>query len=174
MRRGWPIGESSSAAAERADDLETAYDLHGRALYRYALGVTGSREDAEDAVQEVFVKLAGYGRLPCAGPKLARYLFRAARNAAIGMLRRRGRTRTAPLDGDLAAEATEGESFAGLSECVLNLPIKQREVVALKVLEEMTFEEIGRALGISPNTAASRYRYAIARLRSAMEDDRNG
>ena len=118
-------GINRAARADGADDLESAFDLHGSALYRYALGVTGSREDAEDAVQEAFVRLARAGRIPCSGQVLARYLFRAACNAAISALRRRRRDRTVPL-------------------------------------------------GISANTAASRYRYAIARLRLQLEDERNG
>jgi len=167
-------GINRAARADGADDLESAFDLHGSALYRYALGVTGSREDAEDAVQEVFVRLARAGRIPCAGQALARYLFRAARNAAISALRRRRRDRTVPLEDGLRAEPPGEDSFGGLRDAVRGLPLKQREVLALKVLQQMTFEEIGAALGVSANTAASRYRYAIARLRLQLEDERNG
>ena len=44
----------------------------------------------------------------------------------------------------------------------------QREVTVLHIWGELTFAEIGEVLGVSPNTAASRYRYALARLREAM------
>jgi len=48
------------------------------------------------------------------------------------------------------------------------LPAEQREVLALKVDGELTFEEIGGLLNVSPNTAASRYRYALEKLRDAL------
>ncbi|MCA1596341.1 MAG: hypothetical protein LC772_07955, partial [Chloroflexi bacterium] len=49
------------------------------------------------------------------------------------------------------------------------LPVEQREVLALKVFQGLTFKEIARATGISINTAASRYRYGIEKLREALE-----
>ena len=51
------------------------------------------------------------------------------------------------------------------------LPREQREVVVLKVFEEMTFAEIGRLVGVSPNTAASRYRYAVAKMKEMLSDE---
>ncbi|MBV9468194.1 MAG: hypothetical protein JOZ57_02980, partial [Abitibacteriaceae bacterium] len=51
------------------------------------------------------------------------------------------------------------------------LPIEQREVIALKVAENLTFAEIAALLKISPNTAASRYRYGIERLRSWWQEE---
>lgn len=171
LQQNQAAGIDRPARADSADDLESAFDLYGSALYRYALGVTGSREDA---VQEVFVRLARAGRIPWEKPRLAAYLFRSARNAAISILRRRGRDRTVPLEDGLRAEPPGEGGFGVLREAVRGLPLKQREVLALKVLQQMTFEEIGAALGVSANTAASRYRYAIARLRLQLEDERNG
>jgi RNA polymerase sigma-70 factor (ECF subfamily) len=50
------------------------------------------------------------------------------------------------------------------------LPPKQREVIAMKIDGELTFAEIGAVLGVSANTAASRYRYALEKLRRSLED----
>jgi len=60
----------------------------------------------------------------------------------------------------------EGEP--ALERALARLSVEQREVVALKVEGGLTFEEIGAALAVSPNTAASRYSYALARLREAL------
>ncbi|MCC6484045.1 MAG: RNA polymerase sigma factor [Armatimonadetes bacterium] len=169
VRDGLVIGAGHKAAVESACDLEAAYDLYGPSLYRYALGVTGSSDDAQDAVQEVFARLARRDQLPCSGVRLARFLFRAARNASITILRQRKRRPTAPLDTDLPASEAVVDGLGGLREAVTRLPVEQREVVSLKVLDEMTFAEIGSVLGISANTAASRYRYAIGKLRRTME-----
>jgi len=59
---------------------------------------------------------------------------------------------------------------ADLEQALQSLPPEQREVIALKVDAGLTFAEIGVSLGISPNTAASRYRYALEKLRSALRE----
>ena len=55
-----------------------------------------------------------------------------------------------------------------LSEALAGLPEEQRAVVHLKLWEGLTFEEIAAALDISPNTAASRYRYGLDKLRDRL------
>jgi RNA polymerase sigma-70 factor (ECF subfamily) len=57
------------------------------------------------------------------------------------------------------------EKSTNLQELLARLPREQREVVALKVWEEMTFAEIAQVVKASPNTVASRYRYGIEKLR---------
>jgi RNA polymerase sigma-70 factor (ECF subfamily) len=54
--------------------------------------------------------------------------------------------------------------------CLAGLPPEQREVIVLKFWHGRTFEEIGTLLGISPNTAAGRYRYGIRRLKACMQE----
>jgi RNA polymerase sigma-70 factor (ECF subfamily) len=61
---------------------------------------------------------------------------------------------------------TVQEKSDWLRAAIHTLPVEQRDVVALKIDGELTFGEIGAALGISPNTAASRYRYALEKLRT--------
>jgi len=74
----------------------------------------------------------------------------------------------AQVDNSQAANEQREELEASLR----TLPENQREVVVLKVDGELTFEQIGAALGISANTAASRYRYALERLRTSLSDSR--
>ena len=74
------------------------------------------------------------------------------------------REEVAVLDSESTSEPrvfeTEDESQRVLAEAVNHLPADQREVVIMKIWNELTFQEIGTVLGISQNTAASRYRYA--------------
>jgi RNA polymerase sigma-70 factor (ECF subfamily) len=65
-----------------------------------------------------------------------------------------------PLEGD--------ERRAAIEEALQRLPRDQREVLVLKIWGELTFEQIGMTLELSPNTAASRYRYALAALRTEL------
>ena len=67
-----------------------------------------------------------------------------------------------------APEDSPADERDSLSAALQGLPVKQREVVVLKIYESMTFEEIGSMLRISVNTAASRYRYGIERLRKTL------
>jgi RNA polymerase sigma-70 factor (ECF subfamily) len=73
---------------------------------------------------------------------------------------------------DVAAREPGGvaiEQAARLERALENLPVEQREIITLKVDGGLTFAEIASVLGISANTAASRYRYALEKLRTALE-----
>jgi RNA polymerase sigma-70 factor (ECF subfamily) len=104
------------------------------------------------------------------------FLIRLAHNLAIDHLRRRGtRQRAHDRFGaeavDLfapAADPDEGAFRQALAGILGELPALQRAVVHLKLWEGLTFEAIGEALDISPNTAASRYRYALDKLRDRL------
>lgn len=63
----------------------------------------------------------------------------------------------------------DSDELDAVRKAVDGLPEEQREVVVLKIFEEMTFEEISQLMRISQNTVASRYRYAIEKLRKNMK-----
>jgi RNA polymerase sigma-70 factor (ECF subfamily) len=156
-------------AAGRDEAFAALYARDGAALFRAALAVVGSRADAEDAVQEVFVGLArGRAGLAAVG-NLRAYLFTALRHAAAKTIARRRADRRAPLPDLAGVPAPEPRSpAAGLERALAGLPSARREVIALKIDAGLTFREIAAVLGVSPNTAASRYRYALAELRAAL------
>ena len=152
--------------------LARTYDAYGGRLYRYALVLLQRPRDAEDAVQNVFVRLAaGNGRLAQIGDPEA-YLFRAIRNEAASCLRRRRRLASREVDIDdadgLVARSgpADGDERRAVARALARLRPDQREVVGLHAFEGLTFAEIGALLGKSPHTVASRYRLAIARLAS--------
>jgi RNA polymerase sigma-70 factor (ECF subfamily) len=154
--------------------LEELYDQYAAGLFRYALALVGSAEDAEDAVQEVWVRLAReHGRLRRIGSMRA-YLFAAVRNAAWSILRSRRRRNEVHVEDFDAEPSTMRVECMALRECFAGLPVEQREVLALKVYEGMTFNEIARTVAASINTVASRYRYAIERLRKSLEEPPDG
>jgi RNA polymerase sigma-70 factor (ECF subfamily) len=160
-------------ARGRAEALDTIWDLCARDLYGLALWRTGSRTDAEDAVQDVFLRLARVPRSLSGARRPRAYLLAMAHRAAVDQLRRR---RERPLDPDLPlmgpvvdpARAADAERASRLAR---ELPPKQRAAVFLKVFAGLTFEDIGRVTGVPTFTAASRYRLAIRRLRRWMGVD---
>jgi RNA polymerase sigma-70 factor (ECF subfamily) len=162
--------------AEGRDDAFAAlYDRYGPLLLRAAHGLLGSRPDAEDAVQEVFVGIVRV-RHTLAGVENPRaYLLTALRHAAAKIIAGRGRENAIPLADFSQVAAPSPRSLASehavrLERALQALPAEQRELIALKVDGGLTFSEVATLLDISPNTAASRYRYALEKLRAALQE----
>lgn len=157
------------AARLRYEDVRDLYRDHGPALLAYAAAMLGDRSTAEDVLHMVFLKLMGSPQLP-AEPRP--YLFRAVRNAALNS--RRSRSRDVPLEEQswLAGPPAMVEEGLALEKAMGELPPEQREVVVMHIWGEMTFEEIARVLDLQANTAASRYRYGLNKLRAIMQRER--
>jgi len=172
------VGAHENAAMSEVS-LESLYDGYGRSLYRFALTLVGSTDDAEDAVSEVFARVArDPDRLGRVGDIRA-YLFSSTRNAAYSILRARRRRENieTTLCGEIIV-AAQGSGHMHDSEAVCRafagLPVEQREVVVLKVYDQMTFREIAEATRTRMNTVVSRYRYGIEKLRQALEVNEDG
>ena len=149
-------------------EIETLYRQHGAALLLFASAISGDRSGAQDAVHHVFLKALENGSLGRAVNKKA-YLFACVRNAVLNDAKLQDRS--VALDVDPAWFSPPGRDCPGeqnLRRALGGLPDDQREVLVLHVWGELTFSEIGDLLGVSSNTAASRYRYALAKLRSSM------
>ncbi len=145
-------------------------------LFAFLLNLIRDEIDAKDLLQDLFVKLAQRPRLLDGVRDERAFLIRLVHNLAIDLMRRRGArernderlaTETASLFAP-AADPDERELRAALTEALGELPIEQRAVVHLKLWEGLTFEAIAEALDLSPNTAASRYRYGIDKLRQRL------
>jgi len=149
-------------------EIEVLYRQHGAALLLFASALSGDRGRAQDALQQVFLKAIENGSLSQAINKKA-YLFACVRNAVLNDAKLQ--QRNMPLDIDSAWFSPPDRDYAAeqnLRRALGDLPEDQREVIVLHVWGDLTFSEIGDLLGVSLNTAASRYRYALAKLREAM------
>jgi RNA polymerase sigma-70 factor, ECF subfamily len=160
-------------AAGDAEAFDALYERLGARLYRAALGMLNCREDAEDAVQETFVALVRSRKRLTAINDIEAYVFASLRRAAgrCAAKRPRGQFTSETLIQEAAAPPERNE-HAGLGEdlrrAVGALSAEQREVIALKIDGQLTFAQIGAATGASVNTAASRYRYALKKLRELL------
>ncbi len=157
-------------------DIAGLYDNHAQALYAFLLNLTRNEDDTRDVLQEVFVKLARQPGLLDGVREERAFLIRLAHNAAIDLMRRRGtREKHHELFGAECVTAfartddPDEESFRrALAEALAELPPDQRAVVHLKLWEGLTFEQIAATLEIPLNTAASRYRYGLDKLRGRL------
>jgi RNA polymerase sigma-70 factor, ECF subfamily len=164
--------ENEMENAQSEDDWQTCFRQLGPALLLFARRWTNCRAEAEDIVQEAFVR---FWRRQDSVQNRA-LLYATVRSTALDRLRsaeRRARRETvAALESEPHFEpqfttADEGQQM--LAAAVERLPNEQREVVILKIWNELTFAEIGHVLEISQNTAASRYRYALAALKNHLQ-----
>jgi len=150
---------------------------HGPKLLLCARQWTRSLADAEDVLQEAFVRYWRHQRQLPGDPQAL--IITSIRRAALDHNRREDRRAAREEKGGdaLVAEGMVFEKLPGegderrleIEGAMQRLPAEQREVLVLKIWQEFTFEKIGEVLDIPPNTAASRYRYALNALRKELE-----
>lgn len=161
--------------------LGALYDLTSPRLVRLAIAVTRNQHDAEDAVQAVLVRIARRPQLLSQAKCPWAYLLRMVRNEAITLGRKNSRWRTLcnltmQNLSDLVTmrrvdELEQEETHRAVWAALRVLPPEQSEVVVLKIWEGMTFAQIGQVLEVSPNTVASRYQYAMAKLTQKLRTE---
>ncbi len=161
---------------EAPDSWEAWLDAHGAALFLFARSLGCADADAEDAVQEGFLRF--WPRRRRARDPRA-YLFRcvhsAARDGQRAAVRRRGHEGAAAPEARVwfRDELERDEERARLAEALRALPAEQREVVVLHAIAGLTFAAAGEVLGVSRHTAASRYRYALDKLERILVGGRS-
>lgn len=160
-------------------------EVHGPKLLLFARQQSRSEQDAEDIFQEALVKLSkktSSGEFTGGQDAWLPYLYTQIRREAIDLGRktdRRRRREQIVVEDKVNLEATRkdpwfdsggalAERAETLQDALQELPEKFAEVVIMKVWGERTFAEIGEALDISLNTAASRYRYGLEALRKKL------
>lgn len=162
-------------AISHDESWKSWFRLHGPKLLLCARQWTRSLADAEDVVQDAFVRY--WRRQRSLGGDPQALLLTSIRRAAFDLARRNRRRTDREEHAEDDRDETEG-LFAPLAEAddrrraieaaLQLLPVEQREVLVLKIWGELTFDEIARQLDIPLNTAASRYRYALAALRREL------
>lgn len=159
-----------------ADELARLYDAHAAALFGFLLRLAGNEADVHDLLQELFVKLGARAEVLAGVQDERGFLLRMAHNLFLDLVRRKGtRSRYEEASAGekppvfLPADTADESQFRARLETALGeLPEEQRTVVHLKLWEGMTFDAIADALGIPLNTAASRYRYGVDKLRARL------
>ena len=154
------------------EDWKSCFREIAPGLLLFARQWVQSAADAEDIVQEAFVK---FWRRNHKIDNRA-LLYAAVRSIALDFIRRD--SRRARREATAMAESGEftepqfefdDDTQRVLADAIHCLPREQREVVIMKIWNELTFAEIAGAIGISQNTAASRYRYALATLKNTLQ-----
>ena len=151
-------------------DAQSLIELIPR-LRRYARALVGDRAASDDLVQDTLERAWAKLHLYRRGTDLRAWLFTVMHNVHVNRLRA---TRpTDPLEDEmpeLAQRATQGDALVvrDLERAIGALPPAQREVLLLVALEDLSYEETARALGIPIGTVMSRLSRARHKLRTMM------
>jgi RNA polymerase sigma-70 factor (ECF subfamily) len=168
---------------------------HERALWNFVRRFVSDPTTAEDLLQEVFLRVVRSADEWQPTAKFTTWVYTIARNLCTDHARRMSHRKAASLDGPAAADG-EGsgprriDGVAGadrggeaalqdrelaerIERALATLPVEQREVFLMRELQDMPFAEIAEAVGASLPTVKSRMRYALERLRAALDDWRD-
>jgi RNA polymerase sigma-70 factor (ECF subfamily) len=143
------------------------YEERRDACLRAVAVISGDREGAEDLVAEAFARAWARWAQVRRHPAPSAWVVRTAVNARVSWWRRR-RSEVEWGDHDPpAVEHPRGVIDGSLLAALRRLPVRQREVIALRVLLDLDTDTTARALGIAPGTVTSHLARAIATLRRA-------
>ncbi len=150
---------------------EAEVAVHIPRLRRYARALVGERHAADDLVQDTLERALNKFHLWRQGSDLRAWLFAIMHNVFVNQLRARGARPEEPLDESFdvaAAAAGDRLEVRDLDAALARLPVEQREVLLLVGLEELSYAEAARALGIPIGTVMSRLFRGRERLRALL------
>ncbi len=144
-------------------------------LYSVAWRILRSREDAEDVLQEAFIKAFKSIKDFREESSLSTWLYRIVVNMSIDFSTRKKRFKIVELHENIEAMDNPERSFKiknlreDINKAILSLPERQRAVFTLRFYEHMKFSDISEILGVSEGAVKAQYHHAINKLRSALK-----
>ncbi len=162
----------------KGEALGQIYEKYKNDLLNLALSLLDDKTQAEDVVHDVYLAFAKKVKTIQLKSSLKGYLMTSVANRIRNIARCENRNKTCMETGRIGSTCNYplqqkilSEKFQEVEKALVSLPFEQREVIALHFQADMRFKEIAKAQGISINTALSRYRYAIDKLRSMLNGE---
>lgn len=174
-----PTQERAGVPATREHQLEDCFVRHHEELLGTLFHLVGNLDDARDALQDAFVKCwqrrDELAKVSC----LRAWVFQVALNAGRDQRKSAWKRKKKPLDperestlvttaDDPASSSAQGEEVERLRQAVLELRPEEKEIFLLRENGELTYEQIGAALGIPVGTVKTRMRAALTRIRGML------
>ncbi len=179
-RMSVPPDDSALMLRYRDGDVaafESLYTRHNDALFRYLLRLSGNKDQAADIFQEVWSKIIKARKNYRPTAKFTTWLYRIAHNSFIDSIRRNKRysdgaahdpdTRPAET-ADIETQVENALARERLLLALRDLPVEQRDTFLLREEGGLSLEQIAHVTGVAPETAKSRLRYAMSKLKTAM------
>lgn len=162
-------------------------DKYLNPIYRFVLRLVKEKADADDVIQETFLKVWKNLKQHKSGQSFLPWVYAIARNTSFDLLRKRKNIHFSDLDSDEGVfsemitddmltreeEVLKKEDAEELTRGVEKLPLRYREVLSLYYGEDMTFDEVSRILGRPLNTVKSQHRRTLLSLKKILEDGRS-
>jgi RNA polymerase sigma-70 factor (ECF subfamily) len=164
------------------DALKEIFNQYHKKVYSIAYGVLGQRDEALDAVQEVFIKLSRSIQNFKGKSKFYTYLYRMTINTAIDLARKKGKSHVSSLDQEEGFQVPDGieerpdrillrkELEGRVRSAMRKLPNDQRTAIVLREAEGLTYQEMAETMGCSIGTVMSRLHYGRKRMREFLKD----
>lgn len=148
--------------------IEELYNRYNKVVYGIAFSILKNKEDSEDVVQIVFSKLYSIDKSKLPKEKSGTWLYSVTKNEALAILRKKYDNIGLENIYNCESENNEIDNFIdkeSYNKLINKLSEKEQEIVSLKILSNLTFEEIAIVLGESINTIKWRYYKSIYSLR---------
>lgn len=156
--------------------MRSLYELCGSAVYAYALTVCGNVYDAQDVMQDTFIKVYNAAPDYVSQGKPMSWILSIARNLCFDRFRSQARqvnVTDEALERQLGSTATDATDRLVIKSCLLQLDEEERAIVVMHAVGGVKHREIADELGIPLNTVLSKYRRAIAKLKNILEGGNN-
>ncbi len=158
----------------RADQLEAWADTYGREIHAYLWRMLGDLQDADDCLQETFLRaLRSRGAAPIREPRA--WLYAIATNTARSQLRRRRKEQAGRAAVEVDLTAPEGvaarDRWEAVRKVVEGLPSKQRQALLLRRYQGLSYDEVARVLGGSAQAARANVYQAVLKLKKAFPEE---
>jgi RNA polymerase sigma-70 factor (ECF subfamily) len=158
-------------------ELDRVFREHHALVYRTAYSITGSTEDADDVVQTVFLRLLRRERPPDLNKNLKGYLYRAAFNAAVSVIRGRRRSLFESVD---VADVSSRQEITGVADdlrreldaAVAELPPRAAQILILRYVHDCSLAEIAQTLRTTRSAVAVSLFRSRARLKKKIREVR--
>ncbi len=166
------LGKLCAGEISALDDI---FCIYGDRVFRVCLGILGNEADAEDATQEVFLRVYQQARKFRGRSRFSTWLLRLAANHTLNMVHKRNllARQSGPIENDLVSPAPTPESGAldqeqraKLCRLLQELSFPQRQVLVLRELEGLNYRELAEILGVPEGTVTSRLNRARASLQA--------
>jgi RNA polymerase sigma factor (sigma-70 family) len=165
-------GQAEAAVAAEKPSLKALFAAEESALLRFAFGVVGQRETAEDLVQEAFLRLHEHWQ-EVENPRA--WLYRSIRNMALNHLRDHKRETAMEEGRDWASESPTAAEVLGRHEAVgvlrmlmAEMPAQDQQLILWKYDGSLSYEEISKRSGLSVSNVGYKLHHLLKGLADAM------
>lgn len=152
---------------------EKLYNRYNKLVYGIAFSILKNKSDSEDVVQTVFSKIYTLEKDKLPTDKVGTWLYKVTKNETLLLLRKKDNNIDLDTIYNLKDENNEIDQFISkdsYNKLINSLNSKEQQIVSLKILSNLTFDEIGKLLGESTNTVKWRYYKAIYTLKIALSN----